>query len=323
MSHCEGAAPVITDQPDNTLISTGDSVTLSVTATGDGSLGYQWYQVTSGDTSNPISGATSSNYTTPALTTLTNYWVRVNGTFGSVDSVTATIVNRDEWTPTWTPLPATATLTLTPTWTSMPETATSLPSMTSTGVPPTEATLVPTATTPPTVSLLVNGGFEIDSDNDKLPDGWTAKKTNADKADKLKCDKDDKLIAHSAPCAFAFSGNPDGSTSTLSQSIDPAALYDGGMLTLSAWVDPKSAPVGTKFAQAKLSFSDGSSTKLKLSLPNANGYIQQTDTATLDLTGKTVMSAKLDLKYDQPGGKLYVDDVMLTIAHGAARFGLP
>lgn len=84
-------APVITDEPDGQAIQSGTTATLSVTATGTAPLSYQWYVGTSGDTTNPIAGATASSYTTPALTTTTSYWVRVTNAQGSDDSATATV----------------------------------------------------------------------------------------------------------------------------------------------------------------------------------------------------------------------------------------
>jgi hypothetical protein len=54
-------------------------------------LSYQWYLGLSGETDNPIEGATDVTYTTPPLTVTTSYWVRVTNTVGSVDSQTATI----------------------------------------------------------------------------------------------------------------------------------------------------------------------------------------------------------------------------------------
>src|ERR1043166_3059361 len=63
---------------------------LSVTASGSG-LSYQWYVGTSGNTGNPIGGATSSSYTTPSLTSTTRYWVRVSKRGASVTSNPATI----------------------------------------------------------------------------------------------------------------------------------------------------------------------------------------------------------------------------------------
>lgn len=85
------AAPTIVTQPASQTISTGETATLSVTANGAAPLSYQWYQGTSGDTTGPISGASSSSFTTPALTATTSYWVRVTNTIGSADSDTATV----------------------------------------------------------------------------------------------------------------------------------------------------------------------------------------------------------------------------------------
>ena len=82
--------PIINAQPVSERIDPGGVVTLSVTAEDDG-LTYQWYEGQSGDTSNLISGATQSVYTTPALTDTTFYWVRVTNVIGSIDSVTAVI----------------------------------------------------------------------------------------------------------------------------------------------------------------------------------------------------------------------------------------
>lgn len=81
--------PVITSQPQSATISSG-SRTLSVTATGTTPFTYQWYVGASGNTSNPISGATGSSLqVTPTATT--SYWVRVSNACGTVNSATATI----------------------------------------------------------------------------------------------------------------------------------------------------------------------------------------------------------------------------------------
>jgi hypothetical protein len=85
-------APSITAEPSDETISDGNTATLSLTATGTVPLSYQWYTGSSGDTSSPISGATSASYTTPTLTEGTyTYWCRVTNVAGSADSVTATV----------------------------------------------------------------------------------------------------------------------------------------------------------------------------------------------------------------------------------------
>ncbi|MFO7724960.1 MAG: chondroitinase-B domain-containing protein, partial [Oceanipulchritudo sp.] len=83
--------PIITEQPAGVLVPEGSRVELSVTATGPGTLTYQWYEGESGDTANPLSGETSSTFTTPVLASTTSYWVRVSNANGDDDSDTAVV----------------------------------------------------------------------------------------------------------------------------------------------------------------------------------------------------------------------------------------
>ncbi len=83
-------APSITTQPASQEVQSGTAVVLSVAASGD-DLTYQWYTGTSGDTVNPVSGATGSTLTTSALTVSTNFWVQVTNAGGSADSDSAVI----------------------------------------------------------------------------------------------------------------------------------------------------------------------------------------------------------------------------------------
>ena len=68
----------------------GSSKTFGVTAYG-GELSYQWYHGASGDTSTPISGATTATLDTGALAQSGQYWCRVNNSLGHTDSATQTI----------------------------------------------------------------------------------------------------------------------------------------------------------------------------------------------------------------------------------------
>ncbi len=83
-------APPITTQPTNQEVQSGTAVVLSVEASGD-DLTYQWYEGNSGNTANPIAGATSNTLTTGALTASTNFWVQVTNAGGSANSDTAVI----------------------------------------------------------------------------------------------------------------------------------------------------------------------------------------------------------------------------------------
>ena len=83
-------APSITTQPASQEVQSGTAVVLSVAASGD-DLTYQWYTGNSGDTPNPVAGATGGTLTTGALTTSTNYWAQVTNAGGSANSDTAVI----------------------------------------------------------------------------------------------------------------------------------------------------------------------------------------------------------------------------------------
>jgi hypothetical protein len=67
----------ITSSPSNVTINAGETTQLSVSATGTAPLTYQWYQGNSPNTSSPLSGTNSATFTTPALVSSTNYWVKV------------------------------------------------------------------------------------------------------------------------------------------------------------------------------------------------------------------------------------------------------
>jgi len=82
-----GIPPVITVQPENKLIKSGETATFTVSATGDPVLAYQWYQGVAGDKSNPV-GGNDTSYTTPPLSSMTNYWVEVENTSGKDMSIT-------------------------------------------------------------------------------------------------------------------------------------------------------------------------------------------------------------------------------------------
>ena len=79
-------------QPASATIDNGQIDTLSVIASnGTSPYSYQWYMGSSGNTANPISGATGSSYTASPTST-TSYWVLVSDDAGAtVDSSTATI----------------------------------------------------------------------------------------------------------------------------------------------------------------------------------------------------------------------------------------
>jgi hypothetical protein len=85
--------PSIVTQPVGSTTSAGNSVTLTVGATGTAPLSYQWYVGSAPNTSTPAANGTGASLTVSPTTT-TSYWVRVtnfcNGT-QNADSNTATV----------------------------------------------------------------------------------------------------------------------------------------------------------------------------------------------------------------------------------------
>lgn len=75
-------------------VTSGQKANLKVVPGGNGPFHYQWYQGHSGSTAFPIAGATSNSLQTPAITTPSEFWVRVTNACGSRDSATATVSPR-------------------------------------------------------------------------------------------------------------------------------------------------------------------------------------------------------------------------------------
>ncbi len=82
--------PLLTAEPVSLTLNSGQTTTLTVTASGT-SPDFQWYLGNTGDLSQPILNATAATFTTPALTATTGYWVRASNPAGTVDSATITI----------------------------------------------------------------------------------------------------------------------------------------------------------------------------------------------------------------------------------------
>ncbi|RLD45256.1 MAG: hypothetical protein DRI89_01530 [Bacteroidetes bacterium] len=84
---CPG--PVISTEPENLLIESGDIATLTVIANGDEPMNYQWYDGFTGDKTNPV--GTGANFTTPALSESKFYWVEISNSCGFTFSRSVTV----------------------------------------------------------------------------------------------------------------------------------------------------------------------------------------------------------------------------------------
>jgi hypothetical protein len=70
-------------------VASGSNAVVSIVATG-ASLSFQWYQGPYLDFTHPIGGNAPSVFV-PSITAPTQFWVRIGGPCGSVDSSVATV----------------------------------------------------------------------------------------------------------------------------------------------------------------------------------------------------------------------------------------
>jgi hypothetical protein len=87
--------PSIAVQPLSQAIATGQTAMLAVFAAGSEPITFQWYAGLTGDTNQPIPGATGPSLATDPLTSDTSFWVRVTNPVGTADSATAVITVLD------------------------------------------------------------------------------------------------------------------------------------------------------------------------------------------------------------------------------------
>jgi hypothetical protein len=80
----------VTSASQGATIYAGQSTTLSVTASSESGISYQWYLGASGDQTNPVPNATGSSLTS-SPTVSTSYWVRVSTACTNWNSQTITV----------------------------------------------------------------------------------------------------------------------------------------------------------------------------------------------------------------------------------------
>ncbi len=85
--------PKIESQTSGAQINVGGSASLSVSASGDAPLTYEWYRGDAPDTSNKIDGATGPSISTGVLNSpgAFKFWARVKNACGQADSATMTV----------------------------------------------------------------------------------------------------------------------------------------------------------------------------------------------------------------------------------------
>ena len=81
-------AATVSVTPSAPVLVSGQTLTLTASASGTPPFTYQWYQGASGTTTAPV-GTNSPSYTTPVLTTATSYWCKVTDSLSTTSNSTA------------------------------------------------------------------------------------------------------------------------------------------------------------------------------------------------------------------------------------------
>ncbi|MBC8170779.1 MAG: hypothetical protein H7X77_03880 [Anaerolineae bacterium] len=212
-----------------------------------------------------------------------------------------------------TDVPATATATATE-----PPLETATPTATATDV------LVETATATEVVGvdLLVNGGFEaVDAESKPDLTPWVLKNGVGEK---VKCNKEAKVFAHTGICAFRFKGGV-GENSKIQQNIDLDGLIFavGDALDLSLFVNASNAATAAK-VKVTVKFDDATEAgKINEAITSTAGYVEIL--GGYDLLSANVSKIKVQVGNKSAAGKLYVDTMTLnyTMAGGGALIPLP
>jgi hypothetical protein len=185
-----------------------------------------------------------------------------------------------------------------------------------TQVPPTAPTMVPPSAA--AVDLLVNGSFEVDSNQDRQPDSWTLKHSTGDS---LKCTQAGKApLARNGRCVYQFKGGGDGiapENAKLQQSVNVANfdLQSTDRFTLSAFTESTS-PHASGQIKVVVKYADGAA-KSKTSVDLSQTAGDELRSNTLTLTSGNIAKIKVQIIHTSPQGKITVDAVRLLWESGA------
>ena len=89
---CDPPVLLTLNNPQSQSVKKGQTVTLHVKPEVGSTFTYQWFNGHAGFTSTPIANSNSPDFTTPAINTIQEFWVRISDACGVIDSQTATII---------------------------------------------------------------------------------------------------------------------------------------------------------------------------------------------------------------------------------------
>lgn len=177
----------------------------------------------------------------------------------------------------------------------------------------------------------LNGGFDVDADRNRQPDGWAG--TNLT-GDKLFCDNTATKFASSAPCAFQFKGSKF-ENSRLIKRVDPAVvagLGAGSSFVMNAKVIRNKVVADTATLSVIIRYTNGTKESLVIEVPGGDSFkdkagnfiyeLYESVPFTLTAVPKRIT---VNLNYRGPKGSwLRLDDVQVVfLGAGLGGIALP
>jgi len=163
----------------------------------------------------------------------------------------------------------------------------------------------------PTLELLINGGFDMDSDADGWPDFWTP--VNPRSSEGTRCNS----FARTGGCALKLDGISGGATRFRFR-VGALGALPGDSLTLTGYARTKNAQAGATL-RVIVRYVDAPEQKLILNAPlGTTAYSALTGALMLTGAPKNVLVVA---RFDKTGaaGKTWFDDVSLTLARLGTR----
>ncbi len=158
------------------------------------------------------------------------------------------------------------------------------------------------------IELLTNASFELDSDADAIPDGWTlANRTK----DRRRCNTETKTVAQEGSCAMEFAGSV-GESAQLAQlpSYARYSLVAGDVINFSGYVRGKNFSGGGRI-EVKVSYDGLTADKPRITFASGT-YDYTLVNATLTVDAPPV-KVRVQVQHTGTAGKLYLDNFRLTL----------
>lgn len=165
---------------------------------------------------------------------------------------------------------------------------------------------------PNDIELLKNGGFEDDTNVDKIPDNWTVARATQDAR---KCNKPTKTFTSFGECAFQMKGSPAESTDLVQVILDEGyMLASGDVLALQGQAEAINLPVGSVTVQMVVKYVNNAFPKGKVTTTLSQGNYSYSPFTRVDLgISGPVSKIVVKVKNRAALGKAFLDEMSVLL----------